>query len=805
MKNLFTFLILFLLISFQIVIAQTTLSPGDIAITGANMDNPDEISIVFLVDIESGTEIKFTDNGWKSDNTWRTGEGTYTWAASSTYSTGDEIIIALSGPALAETGDQVIAYQNTSDMIGAINDEGDHVWQSDAIDAATSALPQGLTNGTNCVALTETDNIKYNRSVTEGTKEEILSAINDYTNWEGSDATRQTLSSTGFTISAGSSVDNPTGFSSSESSTSQIDLSWTKNGSGDNVMVAWNSSNTFGTPSGSYNISDAITDGGTVIYNGSGTSYNHTPLSANTAYYYKAWSVDGSTNYSSGVTANATTAKVEPTNHVTGFAAAKDGTYGYSRIDLSWTENDGSQAADGYLIKASTADNITNPEDGTAVSDNTTIGSNSGAKNISHGTSSYEWTGLTAEQTYYFKIYPYTNSGTAIDYKIDGTIPSANGTTDATPSFPNAWINEIHYDNASTDTSEGVEVVIENAGSYTLSDFSVQFYNGNGGVIYDANTLNSFIEGTTSNNFTIFYKMVPGLQNGSPDGLALCYGAHVITGQFLSYEGTFTATEGPALGTTSTDIGVSETTTSPVGESLQMIGNGTSYSDFTWDGTYTSTFGTVNNDGSNDQSLPVSLQDFNAVPGNGKVTLFWITESETENLGFNIYRGVNKNGEFLMLNAELIAGHGSTSERHEYSYVDHDVINGVTCHYKLEDVDYAGKAKLHEKVVSATPTSKESDANINQFRLYPCYPNPFNPETTLRFELTEAARISVQIYDLLGNRIITLSDAAFQPGEHNLTWNGRDHQNRLVGTGIYFLQISGDRGFSRTEKVIFLR
>ncbi len=208
---------------------------------------------------------------------------------------------------------------------------------------------------------------------------------------------------------------------------------------------------------------------------------------------------------------------------------------------------------------------------------------------------------------------------------------------------------------------------------------------------------------------------------------------------------------------------------------------------------------------SSDTSLPVELQDFNAIPGNGKVTLSWITESETENLGFNLYRSVNKNDEFLMLNAELIAGHGSTSKRHEYSYVDRDVVNGVTYYYKLEDVDYAGKAKLHDKVVSATPTSKESDANINQFRLYPCFPNPFNPETTLRFELTEAARISVQIYDLLGNRITTLSDAAFQPGEHNLTWSGRDHQNRLVGTGIYFLKISGDRGISRTEKVIFLR
>ncbi|MEZ5082916.1 MAG: hypothetical protein R2750_05645 [Bacteroidales bacterium] len=180
-------------------IGQTTLSPGDIAITGVNMDNPDEISLVFLIDIEIGTEIKFTDNGWKANNTWRTGEGIHSWTASGAYAAGDEIIILLNGPLLSGSGDQVIAYQNTSDMVAALNDEGNHVWQSDATSSNTSALPLGLINGTNCVALDEIDNAVYNRSITAGTKEEILTAINDYTNWSGDDATRQTLSTGGFT------------------------------------------------------------------------------------------------------------------------------------------------------------------------------------------------------------------------------------------------------------------------------------------------------------------------------------------------------------------------------------------------------------------------------------------------------------------------------------------------------------------------------------------------------------------------------------------------------------------------------
>lgn len=193
---------LFMLFSSGWALGQTVLNSGDIAITGVNMDNPDEISVVFLVDIEIGTEIKFTDKGWKVDNTWRISEGIHTWTASQAYSAGDEIVITLDGPLLAGLGDQVIAFQNTSDMVAAINDDGDHIWQSDATSSNTSALPQGLTNGVNCVALTETDNIIYNRSVITGTKAEILSAINDYTNWSGNNTTRQVLSTAGFSITA---------------------------------------------------------------------------------------------------------------------------------------------------------------------------------------------------------------------------------------------------------------------------------------------------------------------------------------------------------------------------------------------------------------------------------------------------------------------------------------------------------------------------------------------------------------------------------------------------------------------------
>lgn len=162
----------------------------------------------------------------------------------------------------------------------------------------------------------------------------------------------------------------------------------------------------------------------------------------------------------------------------------------------------------------------------------------------------------------------------------------------------NAWINEFHYDNDGGDVDEMIEVVIENPGSYTLSLFEVYLYNGNGGATYAPTyNLSEFTAGATVGNFTIFYKMYPvnGIQNGAPDGLALVYNGAVISGQWLSYEGSFAATNGPANGTTSVDIGVMEPSTTPIGQSLQLTGTGTQYGDFSWEPPATATPGDLNN------------------------------------------------------------------------------------------------------------------------------------------------------------------------------------------------------------------
>ncbi|HEX6162128.1 MAG TPA: DNA/RNA non-specific endonuclease, partial [Vicinamibacterales bacterium] len=120
-----------------------------------------------------------------------------------------------------------------------------------------------------------------------------------------------------------------------------------------------------------------------------------------------------------------------------------------------------------------------------------------------------------------------------------------------------------------------------------LSAYSLALYNGSNpalGVLYPVNTVRALsgVIPNQQNGFgAISFAYAPdGIQNGTSDGIALVRGATVI--QFLSYEGVVTASNGPAMGLTSTDIGVSETGTGAVGLSLRLTGTGNGYSDFTW-------------------------------------------------------------------------------------------------------------------------------------------------------------------------------------------------------------------------------
>jgi hypothetical protein len=107
-----------------------------------------------------------------------------------------------------------------------------------------------------------------------------------------------------------------------------------------------------------------------------------------------------------------------------------------------------------------------------------------------------------------------------------------------------------------------------------------------------------------------------------------------------------------------------------------------------------------NGDGIGDACTPtvIKLSSFTATPKAGKVILKWITESETDNAGFNIYRATAADGEYEKINDALIPSEGSSTQGASYEYADTGLRNGKTYYYKLEDIDNNGISTFHGPV-----------------------------------------------------------------------------------------------------------
>lgn len=353
-----------------------------------------------------------------------------------------------------------------------------------------------------------------------------------------------------------------------------------------------------------------------------------------------------------------------------------------SSLELTWAANAETDLA-GYFIYQST--------------DNETF-TKLNSRLVS--TTSYAVEGLNAETTYYFYV-------TAIDLSRNESSASAalKITTDSAPETVEGeiWINEIHYDNASSDIDELVEVA--GPANVVLSGWKVVLYNGKDGKTYRTLDLEGIIP-DQSNGFGTVAFLIPGIQNGAPDGIALVSSEGDVT-QFLSYEGSFTANNGPASGMVSTDIGVSETSSTPAGESLQLAGEGTKYSDFTWQAPQVSTANAINVNQSFplpvDTTAPVAPVELVATGGEQQVMLTWSANAEADLAGYRIYQSKDGN-TFNLINQELLTA---------TNYVDGELEFETTYFYFITAMDLAGNESAASATVSAaTMAAPDTQAPI---------------------------------------------------------------------------------------------
>ena len=190
-------------------------------------------------------------------------------------------------------------------------------------------------------------------------------------------------------------------------------------------------------------------------------------------------------------------------------------------------------------------------------------------------------------------------SETQCTTSLSGTYLGDDTTCDSDPcieAIEQAWLNELHYDNAGADTGEFLEIYASSG----LDPASVQvyLYNGNGGIIYEGpwSLSSDFVTGDSVGPGTLYYRNQTGIQNGSPDGILILIDGDVA--QFLSYEGSFPATDGPAVGLNSTAIPIAEPGASAPGSSIGLTGAGSTYEDFSWTSFPTDSSGSAN-DGQN--------------------------------------------------------------------------------------------------------------------------------------------------------------------------------------------------------------
>ena len=163
------------------------------------------------------------------------------------------------------------------------------------------------------------------------------------------------------------------------------------------------------------------------------------------------------------------------------------------------------------------------------------------------------------------------------DGSCNPATPSPGGGTPPTGSCnlcsaSTVWINEFHYDNDGTDSGEFIEVA--GNGGASATGYSIVLYNGANGNTYGSATAlpGSFSGAAGETGFVQLQYPPNGIQNGSPDGIALVNTADGCVVEFISYEGTFVAGGGPANACEGTDIGVPETG-SAVGTSVGRAGN----------------------------------------------------------------------------------------------------------------------------------------------------------------------------------------------------------------------------------------
>lgn len=197
-----------------------------------------------------------------------------------------------------------------------------------------------------------------------------------------------------------------------------------------------------------------------------------------------------------------------------------------------------------------------------------------------------------------------------------------------------------------------------------------------------------------------------------------------------------------------------------------------------------------------DTYVPVELSSFTATPREGGVRLEWTTQSESENLGFHIYRSDSEQTGYHPITMELIPGAGTSPTVHSYKYLDRSVVDGSTYYYRLVDISTDGIETYHGPLKVAVP----SPGAVLSLEIP--VPNPVREEAIIRFTIPESGMTRMYLYDLKGRMERVIFKGEMQAGSHVLNFDRMDGQGSRLAAGTYVMRLVSPAGMLNRKIIL---
>jgi hypothetical protein len=198
----------------------------------------------------------------------------------------------------------------------------------------------------------------------------------------------------------------------------------------------------------------------------------------------------------------------------------------------------------------------------------------------------------------------------------------------------------------------------------------------------------------------------------------------------------------------------------------------------------------------NEVVILVELTSFAASLSGSSVKLNWITATETNNAGFEILRFAQNDNEWETIG--FVSGFGTTTEPKSYSFTDdlsrlRDNVTTGKYKYRLKQIDYDGTFEYSNEV--------EVEVNLlpKEYIIYQNYPNPFNPVTKIKFSLPKQTRLKINLYNVLGELVQTITEGLYEAGNYEAELNAQ-----ALPSGIYIYKFESSE-FVQSKKVMLVK